>query len=174
MEKINHQNATQWVERFLDGETSCAQEQEIYAYFRRSDIPAELEQYREMFAWYAGGMNEESSNKKTLTFHVMRYASIAAIVAVIATIGIHFYRTQRSIQNEYALYEGSYIIRDGVKITDLNEILPELKYAERLAEEQSNVYLAEAKSPDEYLLGAALQGVTDPQVRQAITQALSE
>ena len=33
-------------------------------------------------------------------------------------------------QEQYAIYEGSYIIRNGIKNTDIKEILPELKATE--------------------------------------------
>lgn len=50
---INDRNITRWVERFLDGDTTCAEENELYRYFSRRNLPAEVEQYREMFAWYS-------------------------------------------------------------------------------------------------------------------------
>ncbi len=174
MKSINHDNAAQWVDRFLDGDTTCAQEQDIYAYFRRKDIPSELEQYREMFAWYARRMKDKPVQKKSISIRILRYASIAASIAIIVSIGFYFVKTYAAAQQEYAIYEGSYIIRDGEKITDIDKILPELKQAEQIVYEYSMNQSDLIDSNDDYMLQVALQGVTNPQTRQAITQALSE
>lgn len=174
MENINNDNAAQWVGRFLDGNTTCAQEQEIYAYFQNDDIPAELEQYREMFAWYANGMRDEPVNKKSVRVSIIRYVSIAASIALIVSIGFHYFKAYTYSQQEYAIYEGSYIIRDGEKITDIDKILPELKHAEQIACEYSRMQSVTIESNDDYMLQVALQGVSNPQIRQAIAQALSE
>ena len=38
MNPIDHNNYRQWVERFLDAETTLAEERELYAYFSRPDV----------------------------------------------------------------------------------------------------------------------------------------
>lgn len=49
------------IERFLEGETSNAEEQTLYRYFESGEVDPALEKYREMFKWYAAGMPEDSS-----------------------------------------------------------------------------------------------------------------
>ena len=39
-------------ERFFDGETSLAEEQELYRLFREGDVPEDLKQYKELFAGF--------------------------------------------------------------------------------------------------------------------------
>ena len=39
------------IDRFFAGETSPAEEREIYAYFASVDDAGELERYRPMFGW---------------------------------------------------------------------------------------------------------------------------
>lgn len=48
MNRINHNNYREWVERFLDAETTVAEERELYAYFSRPDLPEEANKYRRM------------------------------------------------------------------------------------------------------------------------------
>ena len=43
----------QLINRFLDGETTNAEEQMLYDYFAGEDIAPELMQYRDMFRWYS-------------------------------------------------------------------------------------------------------------------------
>ena len=46
------------MERFFDGATSNAEERELYAYFRRPDLPAEWLAYRDLFAYFEQGLTD--------------------------------------------------------------------------------------------------------------------
>ena len=130
---INEKEIQQLVERFLEGETSNAEEQELYDYFAGDGVAKSLERYREMFLWYAEGMPPGKvgpSYRQTLG----RLLAIAASLLLLVGVGFGIYRYQKQ-QEEYALYEGSYIIRNGVKITDISKILPVLKATELEASE---------------------------------------
>ena len=118
----------QLIERFLEGETTNAEEQMLYDYFNGKDIAESLEPYREMFRWYAAGMPEQKTNA-----HKRTYAKwIAMAASLLLLVGIGFgYRHYQEQQELYAIYEGSYIIRDGVKNTDIKQILPELQATEQ-------------------------------------------
>ena len=117
----------QLINRFIDGATTNAEEQMLYDYFAGEDIAPELMQYRDMFRWYSAGMPE--MNVKQRRMPLRRILALAASVLLLVGIGFGIHRYQK-LQEEYALYEGSYIIRDGVKITDISKILPELKATE--------------------------------------------
>ncbi|MBO7129740.1 MAG: hypothetical protein J6W05_08230 [Prevotella sp.] len=118
----------QLIERFLEGETTNAEEQMLYDYFNSKEIAESLEPYREMFRWYAAGMPEQKTNA-----HKRTYAKwIAMAASLLLLVGIGFgYRHYQEQQELYAIYEGSYIIRDGVKNTDIKQILPELQATEQ-------------------------------------------
>ena len=49
----------EYINRFLDGETTNADEQAIYRFFCTGNVPAHLKEYAPMFAWYEGGMQGE-------------------------------------------------------------------------------------------------------------------
>lgn len=139
MTEINDNNIMQWIERFLDGLTTCAEERKLYEYFSKKTIATEAEQYREMMAWYASGMTTpiiKHNGKRSFSLkHWIYTISIAASIALLCTLGIKLYNYQSEMHDEFSLYEGSYIIRNGEKITDLDLIMPELIEAEQFIDE---------------------------------------
>ncbi len=118
----------QLIERFLEGETSNAEEQVLYDYFENKEIAPDLMPYRKMFRWYAAGM-PESKAKSSKRPH-SKWIAVAASLLLLVGIGFgyHYYQEQ---QEQYSIYEGSYIIRNGKKMTDIKQILPELKATEQ-------------------------------------------
>ena len=122
------------IERFLNGETTLAEEQSLYDYFQGQEVDKEFKQYQEMFRWYANGMPEDVLEKKSKTGKAIvilkkwAFIGIAASLLILVGAGVRKYQ---KLQEEYAIYEGSYIVRDGKKITDIKEILPELKATEQ-------------------------------------------
>jgi hypothetical protein len=71
---------------------------------------------------------------RSLHLTILRLAIAAAIVLAFG-VGIRLY-TQYEQQKEYACYEGSYIIRNGKKITDMKTIMPVIKKTILAAERQ--------------------------------------
>lgn len=71
-------------ERFFDGETSLAEEQELYRLFREGDVPEDLMQYREMFA---GFESIRLPQQKTSRRSWRQAIGIAASVLVLFAIG---------------------------------------------------------------------------------------
>lgn len=118
----------QLMERFLEGATTNAEEQMLYDYFNGRDVADSLKPYQEMFRWYAARMPEQKANPKKRTY--AKWLSIAASILLLVGIGFG-YRYYQEQQELYAIYEGSYIIRDGVKNTDIKQILPELQATEQ-------------------------------------------
>lgn len=131
---MNSKKISYLIERFLNGETTLAEEQTLYDYFQGQEVDKELQTYQEMFRWYANGMPEDVLEKKTRPRKAivkrMRWTFIGVAASLLILIGIGVWNYQR-LQEEYVIYEGSYIVRDGKKITDIKEILPELKATER-------------------------------------------
>ena len=89
---IDQNNAMQWVERFLNGETTNDEEQQLYRFFANNDIPAHLKPYQEMFAWYENGMIEDELPKpkaRPFSFNnrVVRYVRWGIAATVLLTIG---------------------------------------------------------------------------------------
>lgn len=120
----------QLIKRFLDGETRLEEEETLYKYFNGNHVSKELRKYQKMFQWYANGMPMEELDemKQMKSSKTVRWImSIAASLLLLVGVGVWKYQ---KLQEEYAIYEGSYIVRDGKKLTNIKEILPELKAAE--------------------------------------------
>lgn len=120
-----HREIERLTKRFLNGETTADEEQLLYDFFATDDIPKALHKYKKMFQWYANGMKEPlpaPAKKRTLAVRIAIAASFVALVG----IGISWHK---HIENErlYAIYQDSYIVRGGKKITDIKKIQPELE-----------------------------------------------
>jgi predicted negative regulator of RcsB-dependent stress response len=81
-----------------------------------------------MFQWYAAGMPEQKAKPSKRPY--AKWLAIAASMLLLVGIGFG-YRYYQEQQELYAIYEGSYIIRDGIKNTDIRQILPELQATEQ-------------------------------------------
>lgn len=154
MNSIDKHNAEEWIKRFLDGETSNDEEQALYRFFAEKDVPRRLKKYKPMFAWYAGGMQGELPqpvHQNHIKQMIIRF-SVAASIVLAFGFGFGIYQHYQELQEEYNCYEGSYIIRNGEKITDIKKILPELRKTTQMAREQIKDSKEELeKSPEDYL-----------------------
>lgn len=179
------------IDRFMAGETSLEEEKLLYGYFARTDVPTEFEPYREMFRWYADlgetDCNSTSSasemqaadkpqSRRGKIFAVFRPWHIAGIAAMIAVVicTMFFFRpsTTIDIPEEYLCYKGSYIIRDGKKITDLNIVVPEIIRIQQIVEESlhcSDDYFIDA---DDAFINAAFDesDLNDPIIKEFIDE----
>jgi IS5 family transposase len=129
---LSRDEATALVKRFFDGDTSLADEEKLYKYFATGKVNSSLKQYAPMFGWYA---NELQTPVKKHT-HNWRYIAAAAVaMGVIATVGIRNYNAATSLTDEEQrlaeIYAGSYIVRNGVKITNMKEVLPAIMQREK-------------------------------------------
>lgn len=113
------------VERFLEGQTSNAEERELYAWFAENEVPDEWQHLKQMFAWYAAGMPEQSNEQQPTTAprppHTHRIwlrwaAGVAAVAAVVAVVVATMLRPESETTS---IYDGSYIVKDGVKYENM-------------------------------------------------------
>lgn len=150
--ELNKRNIEEYIDRFLEGETTNAEEQAIYHFFRSGNVPPHLEEYAPMFAWYEGGMQGEpgalqAAGKERFYQRIpvaVWSAGIAAMVVVAMGLGLIFYSESRTDGgSEWACYEGSYVEVGGKRISDVEQIMPYIietldkaERVERLAQER--------------------------------------
>lgn len=174
MNDINDNNIMQWIERFLDSTTTCAEEQKLYEYFSKKNIAPEAEQYREMMTWYASRMATPIVNhKRKRSFSIKHWIytiSIAASIALLCTLGFKIYNRQSANSEEFSIYDGSYIIRNGEKITDLDLIMPELIEAEQFIDE----YKYSSTSIEEMISDAIIYDTDDEDTQELIHKVIFE
>lgn len=184
----DHRHIRTTIARFLDGETSVAEEKELYNFFRLPDIPADLKQYQPMFNWYAslgeshdeaapadiaGTENRASASRvRLLELRPWQWMGIAAMLALLLSVGFIF--RSPSIPEEYLAYEGSYIIRDGKKITDLRIVVPEIERTQQLVNESLGEIDMSLRTADSAFDDAVLadEDLSDPMVKDLILSTL--
>lgn len=120
------------LEKFFHGETSCAEEKALEDFFiSGAPIPAGYECYRDMFAWYASGMDPDKlpeENKPTAGIRLRRWKALAwwcssaAIIAIAAAIGWGYSPKPQ----QAALYAETFVTRDGKIIEGETEISAEI------------------------------------------------
>ena len=185
----DHSEIDLLISRFLDGETSLDEEKALYAFFSRPDVPEELEPYLRLFGWYsslasAGEAMQPADMTTALPaamptgkrprFRLLRpwqWGAVAAMLALLFTVGF-FLRTP-SIPEEYLAYEGSYIVRDGKKITDLRIVVPEILRTQQVVDESLDAINATFEETDGAFDAAVISSydLSDPTVKEAISTA---
>lgn len=113
------------VELFLEGTATAEQEAELYAYFSSpagGDADSRLERYRPMFAWYAALPGERMAAAGRRKRAVAAWAVAASVAVLMAVAGFLALRTPSAADEAMELYAGSYVVRDGRRITDLRAI----------------------------------------------------
>lgn len=136
--RLSEPQARRLLEEFFDGATSTAQERMLYDYFRTTpDLPADLRRYGLMMGWLEEGMPEPAvaasaaPRRRPFGQIIAIGASVAAMLAVVVTLGVGY---SSRASEQYALYEGSYVVTNGHRETDLRTIMPRLQRTEALAE----------------------------------------
>lgn len=142
--KLTPKNIEEYIDRFMEGETTNEEERAIYRFFREEEVPAHLKEYAPMFAWYEGGMKEDSITPKKRFRLSFRTWSIAAMIAIVLGFGsLMLLEEEDNLLNEWECYEGSYMEVNGKRITDVKQIMPEIletlsraECIERMAQER--------------------------------------
>ncbi len=174
---IHTGNVRTYLTRFMNGETSNAEEAALYAYFRSHNVAAdpELAPYRDMLAYLETGMPDEALQK---TRHIRRWKRIAMTAAACITViaGLYGWRQQQEWQQFTATYEGSYMIIDGEMISDLRQLRPELLamlHKSEEAEQRALEGLRQQQETEQNLLKRLLEDAEDPTIRQLIENSLN-
>lgn len=166
--KIDNSNIAQWMERFMQARTTVEEERALTAYFRRPDLPADMRPYREMMQWYdslAADGHAGPSRRQRRRFTLRQMAAAAAVALFVATAGV---MTWRFSEQRREMYAGSYVIRNGQRITDLNVVMAECDRAERLMSANTvdlEQMFVEAEA-------AMWQDIEDPEMRDFVKASM--
>lgn len=83
------------LEKYFDGLTTLAEERELSAYFSSAKVAPHLEQYRDMFGYFAAAREEKPQQEikalpKNRTTSKTAWLSIAASAVVLLGVGSYF------------------------------------------------------------------------------------
>jgi hypothetical protein len=133
------------IDRFFEGSSSAEEENTLYSFFMRENVPEHFLKYKPVFLYFATGIVDEFNvadamqkqlNLRRRKQRVVWWAAAAAMVLLILSATV-----LKTLQTpEFDPYEGSYVIRKGVRIVDPKLIRPELEKTVELAMAQQNEY----------------------------------
>lgn len=129
---LSEADARELLNRFFEGETTLTEEHRLATYLRRDDAPADMRRYSVMIGWLDDGMPSAVAKQPRRRLIAMWgfACSTAAMLAIVATLCVSYFR---AVASEHALYDGSFIVENGHRITDIDEIMPQLRRVETLA-----------------------------------------
>ena len=120
------------LERFFEGETSNAEERELYAFFARPDLPEHLKSYKPLFEYFETGIADEVKEdipvpKPSLKVPFMKkWLWIGIAVAASLLLFLLLNKGDGGREEDFNPYAGSYIIRNGVKTEIPEEVARKL------------------------------------------------
>jgi hypothetical protein len=93
------------LEKYFEGETSIAEENELKDYFSSSYVAEHLEQYRPLFGYFAEAKEQKLTNNVTLISKKQKVAwlSLAASVVVMLGIGTYTYFNVNTVKENKEL-----------------------------------------------------------------------
>ncbi len=119
------------LERFFNGDTSRAEETALEQYFlTTADLPEQYRPYREMFGWYASGMEEEALPSAPALRPKKGWKKAAWGISIAAAVAFMVFLPggrRNAIAADLSRYEGSFAMRDGEIMPLSADLLPEFE-----------------------------------------------
>ena len=96
-------------------------------------------------------------------------------MALLLGLGFVFRMQTADLPEEYMAYEGSYIIRDGKKITDLRVVVPEIRRNDQLVSERLSQLDRSLEEAEDAFDRALMEDfdMSDPDVAEVVKASLS-
>lgn len=171
------------IEKFLDGSSTPAEERSVYGWFAHNADAGDLEEYRQMFGWYAAleasapaAAGKEQRRRRRGIW--LAAASIAAAVALMAGIIVPFAVSPATDYDSelYASLQGSYISRGGKTVTDISLIYDDLIRAEQFADSlQTSLDSRDINSElQEQILASVTRDISDPELAESVRRDILE
>ena len=192
---IDINNVELYIDRFMEGETSNAEEKELYRFFAtEKNLPQHIAQYREMFAYFESGLDESLSaqalteaehstakvvqlkpaeTKKTKKRIFMFAASIAASIVLI--FGISFGLLKNDADELYS-YEGSYVMQNGKRVTDKETLRLMIDNTMKEADniEKQVAQLSEISDKDDNIQSVMASSINNSEAQARVNEFLNE
>jgi predicted ribosomally synthesized peptide with SipW-like signal peptide len=119
-----HKTIENLLEKYFEGETSIAEENQLQDYFSSPDVAQHLEQYRSMFGFFSKAREQQFEQRLPLQPKKRRFAawlSVAASVVVLLSVGTFaYFNQQKNAKENLGTYDNPEIaFRETQKALDL-------------------------------------------------------
>lgn len=164
-----HTKARRLTRRFLDGDTSLAEERWLEQYYAGSHVCPDLQAYRPMFAGLQAmhtDVGATSMYKASRTVRFRWAAAAAVVLCLLGGTGWKVYNQWQYRQLEMC-YGGSFCIENGKRTDDLRKLRPHIKQTLAMAS-QLEGQVTQVMQIEEDLLNS----VSDERQRQMLRQML--
>jgi hypothetical protein len=182
---MNTEEIKTLIEKFFDGETSLNEEQRLYEFFSRAEVPEELMSYRELFAdlGAASAKPQPDAVSNEAKSHVGRHPQlrtqslsrvlIGMAASLLLLMGAFWLWNLHQEQRLAVVYEGSYVIVNGKKSSDLRKIKPQIEATltnSRKIEKEVEAHYDMIEDAEKDVLN----NIDDPAERERIDKLLKE
>ena len=91
-------NIEKLLEKYLNAETSIAEENELKTYFSGDDVAPHLEEYREMFGYFSASKNEQFTKTIQLKSRKLnwKWLSVAASAVLLVSVYTGYQKNQQA------------------------------------------------------------------------------
>lgn len=97
------------LEKYFEGETSIAEENELKEYFSSSNVAPDFEQYRPLFGYFTEAREQKFTNNVSLISKKPKALWLSIAASVVVLIGVGAYTYFNSMETEKASKElGTY------------------------------------------------------------------
>ena len=174
---MNTEEIKTLIEKFFDGETSLNEEQRLYEFFSRAEVPEELMSYRELFAdlGAASAKPQPDAVSNEAKSHVGRHPQLRtqSLSRVLIGMAASLLLLMGAFWLWNAVYEGSYVIVNGKKSSDLRKIKPQIEATltnSRKIEKEVEAHYDMIEDAEKDVLN----NIDDPAERERIDKLLKE
>lgn len=158
------------IEKFFNGDTSLEEEKAIYTYFSGENIPSHLQKYRDLFCDFSMLPLQSQKKKRQKIFHLKWYAGVAASILLAATVIFSWNKYDAMQFNKK--YDGSYVIVNGIRYSNVNSIRCDIETA--LAEADQLQQLTNANAIEAEAKSHILDGIENPEQRKVLEEILND
>jgi hypothetical protein len=94
------------LEKYFDGETSIAEENELKVYFSSEDVAQHLEQYKAMFGYFKSAKEQEFAQKIPLQTTKQKVAWLSIAASIVVLLGMFtFYNYNLNQSQDLGTYD---------------------------------------------------------------------
>ncbi|HEU4497260.1 MAG TPA: hypothetical protein VFR70_09435 [Flavobacterium sp.] len=88
------------IEKYFEGETSIAEENELKVYFSSSDVAQHLEHYKAMFGYFSSAKEQKSERQLPPPSKRLKAAWLSVAASIVILLGMFAFYNRMSSQNQ--------------------------------------------------------------------------